>query len=105
MPSAPGAPAGAGARAPAPPVVYNLDGSETSVSFDGDRGKGTLKTTRVGSALQLSRQNTFNGPNGVTTSSETRRLELSPDGKVLTATIHSENSRGTTDSTLVFNKQ
>ncbi len=104
-----GAPAGAagggmgGMRMP--PSVYNLDGTETTVSFDGDRGKGTLKATRMGNAMQLSRKNTFNGPNGVTNSLETRKLELSGDGKVLTATVHNESSRGTTDSTLVFNKE
>jgi len=68
-------------------------------------GKSTLKATWAGNALQLSRNSIFNGPNGEITSTETRKLELSSDGKVLTATVHSESPRGTTDSTLVFNKQ
>jgi len=33
------------------------------------------------------------------------KLSLSADGKVLTINRHSESPRGTTDSTLVFNKQ
>jgi hypothetical protein len=88
-----------------PPTVYNLDGSESTISFDQDRGKATLKAAKVGNALQLSRNNVFNGPNGQSLSSETRKLELSPDGKMLTATIHSENQRGKQDYTMVFNKQ
>jgi len=106
-----GPPAAAGGGAPRgpmaamPPVVYNLDGTESTVTFDGDRGKGTLKAAKMGNGLQLSRNNVFNGPNGQMLSSETRKLELSGDGKVLTAIIHSENQRGKTDSTLVFNKQ
>ena len=90
---------------PMPPIVYNLDGSETSNTFDSDRGKATMKATRSGKALQLSRQTTFKGPNGETKNAETRKLELTGDGKVLTVTTHSEGSRGTTDSTMVFNKQ
>ena len=98
---------GGGGRGPAGPTVYNLDGKETTMDIAGGQmtGKSTLKATWAGNALQLSRNSTFNGPNGEVTSTETRKLELSSDGKVLTATVHSESPRGTTDSTLVFNKQ
>jgi hypothetical protein len=96
-----------GGRGPAGPSAYNLDGAETTMDIGGGQmtGKSTLKATWAGNALQLSRKSTFSGPNGEVTSSETRKLELSGDGKVLTATVHSEGPRGTTDSTLVFNKQ
>ena len=96
-----------GGRGPAGPMTYNLDGKETTMDIGGGQmtGKSTLKATLAGNTLQLSRNSTFNGPNGEVTSSETRKLELSGDGKVLTATVHSESPRGTTDSTLVFNKQ
>ena len=96
-----------GGRGPAGPTAYNLDGTETTMDIGGGQmtGKSTLKATWAGNALQLSRKSTFNGPNGEVTSSETRKLELSGDGKVLTATVHSEGPRGTQDSTLVFNKQ
>jgi hypothetical protein len=96
-----------GGRGPAGPTTYNLDGKETTMDIGGGQmtGKSTLKATWAGNALQLSRNSTFNGPNGEVTSTETRKLEISGDGKVLTATVHSESPRGTTDSTLVFNKQ
>ena len=68
-------------------------------------GKSTFKATWAGSALELSRKSVLNGPNGEVTTSESRKLALSGDGKVLTATVHSENPGGTTDSTLVLNKQ
>ncbi len=92
-----------GGRGPAGPTTYNLDGTETTV--EAGQGKSTLKATWAGSALELSRKSTFNGPNGEITTSDTRKLELSGDGKVLTATVHSESPRGAQDSTLVFNKQ
>ena len=98
---------GGGGRGPSGPTAYNLDGSATTMDVGGGQmtGKSTLKATWAGNALQLSRNSIFNGPNGEITSTETRKLELSSDGKVLTATVHSESPRGTTDSTLVFNKQ
>ena len=98
---------GGGGRGPSGPTAYNLDGSATTMDIGGGQmtGKSTLKATWAGNALQLSRNSIFNGPNGEITSTETRKLELSSDGKVLTATVHSESPRGTTDSTFVFNKQ
>jgi hypothetical protein len=92
-----------GGRPPAGPTVYKLDGSETTVEMG--QGKSALKAAWAGNALNLSRHSTFNTPNGEVTSTETRKLELSGDGKVLTATVHSESPRGTTDSTMVLNKQ
>lgn len=96
-----------GGRPPAGPTAYNLDGSETTSDITGGQmtGKSTLKATWAGSTLDLSRKSVLNGPNGEVKTSESRKLALSGDGKVLTATIHSESPRGTTDSTLVFNKQ
>ena len=93
---------GGGGRPPAGPVAYNLDGSETSMEMG--QGKATLKATWSGGTLELVRKSTFNGPNGEVTSTNSQKLSLSGDGKVLTAVVHSESPRGTTDSTLVFNK-
>jgi hypothetical protein len=97
-----------GGRPPAGPTVYKLDGSEVTsdVNFGQATGKQTLKATWSGDALELSRKSTFTGQDGTErTSSETRKLSLSGDGKVLTAVVHSEGGRGgPTDSTLVFNK-
>jgi hypothetical protein len=92
-----------GGRGPAGPTVYKLDGSESTMEMG--QGKSVLKAAWAGNALNLSRNSTFTTPNGEVTSTETRKLELSGEGKVLTATIHSESPRGTNDSTLVLNKQ
>lgn len=94
-----------GGRGPGgPPPAYKLDGSETSMEMG--PAKATLKATWSGNALELSRKSTFTAQDGSErTSSETRKLSLSGDGKVLTAIVHSEGGRGgPTDSTLVFNK-
>ena len=68
-------------------------------------GKAVSKATWSASDLNLSRKSTFQGPNGEIISTNTQKLSLSGDGKVLTAVTHNESPRGTTDSTLVFNKQ
>ena len=89
------------------PQSYNLDGSEATSEVGGGQmtGKATSKATWSGNDLNLSRTIVFQGPNGEVTSVTTQKLSLSGDGKVLTAVVHSESPRGTTDSTLVFNKQ
>src|SRR5207245_1519266 len=89
------------------PQSYNLDGTETTSDVGGGQmtGKAAMKATWSGSTLELSRKSTFNGPNGEITSTNSQKLSLSGDGKVLTAVVHSESPRGTQDSTLVFNKQ
>lgn len=89
------------------PQSYNLDGSEATSEVGGGQmtGKATSKATWSSNDLNLSRTVVFQGPNGEVTSVTTQKLSLSGDGKVLTAVVHSESPRGTTDSTLVFNKQ
>lgn len=96
---------GRGPGGPAAPAVYNLDGSESTMEMG--PAKSTLKATWSGDALELSRKTSFTAPDGTErTSSETRKLSLSGDGKTLTAVVHSEGGRGgPTDSTLVFDKQ
>lgn len=66
-----------------------------------------MKATVSGATLELSRKTSFTAQDGTErTSSETRKLSLSGDGKTLTAVVHSEGGRGgPMDSTLVFNKQ
>jgi hypothetical protein len=96
-----------GGRPPAGPTTYKLDGSETTtdVPFGQTTGKLTLKATWAGDALDLSRKTIFTTPDGERTSTNTQKLSLSADGKVLTAVVHSEGGRGgPSDSTLVFNK-
>ena len=90
------------------PQIYNLDGSETSADIGGGQmtGKATSRATWSGNVLELSRKATFTTPEGERTSSNTQKLSLSGDGKVLTVNQHSEGGRGgPQDSTLVFNKQ
>ena len=97
-----------GGRPPGGPTAYKLDGSEVTsdMTFGQATGKQTLKATWAGDALELSRKTTFTTPDGDRTSTNTQKLSLSGDGKVLTAAVHSEGGRGgPTDSTLVFNKQ
>jgi hypothetical protein len=98
---------GGGRGGPAGPQSYNLDGKEATsdVTFGQNTGKLTTQATTSGGTLALLRKTTFNGPNGEVTSTNTQKLSLSGDGKVLTAVVHSESPRGTTDSTMVFNKQ
>jgi hypothetical protein len=110
-----GAPAGGGGggggmgggqgRGPAGPRVFSLDGKEATAEAQG--GTNTTKSTwsSDGKALELSsvRAGSFNGNDFKFTTTE--KLSLSADGKVLTDVRHSESQRGTTDSTLVFNKQ
>lgn len=96
-----------GGRGMGGPQSYNLDGSEATSEVGGGQmtGKATSKATWSGNDLNLSRTIVFQGPNGEVTSVTTQKLSLSGDGKVLTAVVHSESPRGTTDSTMVFNKQ
>jgi len=97
-----------GGRPPAGPTVYKLDGSEVTsdVTFGQATGKQTLKATWAGDALELSRKTSFTGPDGAErVNTNTQKLSLSGDGKVLTAVVHSEGGRGgPSDSTLIFNK-
>jgi hypothetical protein len=98
---------GGGGRPPAAPSPYNLDGTETTsdVNFGQTTGKATNKATWSGATLELVRKSVLNTPNGEVTTTNSQKLSLSADGKVLTAVTHSESPRGTQDSTLVFNKQ
>jgi hypothetical protein len=66
-----------------------------------------LKATWSGAALELMRKSSRPGQDGAEmVSTNTQKLSLSGDGKVLTANVHSEGGRGgPTDSTLVLNKQ
>ncbi|HET9525842.1 MAG TPA: hypothetical protein VFO99_06735 [Pyrinomonadaceae bacterium] len=86
------------------PRTFNLDGSETS----GETGRGkfvrSAKWASEGKTLELVTKTTFQGPDGEMTATSTDKLELSADGKMLTATRHIESPRGPQDSTWVFSK-
>ena len=86
------------------PRVFNLDGTETS----GETGRGkfvrSAKWANDGKTLELLTKTTFQSPDGEVTVTQTDKLELSADGKVLTIARHSESPRGPQDSTWVLNK-
>ena len=106
-PPAGGPPGGGGGRGMGMmgPRSYNLDGSETT--GEAGRGKFARKATLSsdGKTLELVSKNMFTGPDGnEITITNSDKLSLSADGKVLTVVRHSESPRGAQDSTMVFNK-
>jgi len=97
-----------GGRGMGGPRTYSLDGKEVTSEAGGQMGGSN--TTKVlwssdGKTLELSSVRTGNRDGQDLKFTTTDKLSLSTDGKVLTAIRHSEGPRGTTDSTLVFNKQ
>ena len=107
-----GAPAGGGGQgggrgmmgAPGP-RTFSLDGTETT--GDMGRGKFARKATLSsdGKTLELVGKQMFTSQDGnEVTITNTEKLSLSADGKVLTVVRHTESPRGPQDSTLVFNK-
>jgi|SRR5688572_2320364 len=86
------------------PRVFNLDGTETT--GETGRGKYVRKAAWAndGKTLELVSKSTFQGQDGEITTTNTDKLELSADGKVLTVTRHAETPRGPQDSTWVLNK-
>jgi hypothetical protein len=98
----------AGSQFPSQAMVYNLDGSESSVEMQGRMpGKATLKAvwSSDGNTLELSSKRSGTGPNGEFTFTTTSKLALSEGGKVLTDVRHGEGPRGPQDSTLVYTKK
>ena len=95
-----------GGRGPSGPRTYMLDGKEVTADAGGQMGgTNTTKATWSGSTLELSsvRAGNFNGNDFKATTLD--KMSLSGDGKTLTVVRHSESPRGTSDSTMVFNKQ
>ncbi|HEY6045102.1 MAG TPA: hypothetical protein VIU65_00785, partial [Pyrinomonadaceae bacterium] len=86
------------------PRTYNLDGKE--VLSEGQMGgSSAVKATWSSDTLELSTVTSGNRDGQEFKFTSTDKLSLSADGKVLTINRHRESPRGTTDSTLVFNKQ
>jgi hypothetical protein len=88
------------------PRTFNLDGTETSGEMMGGRGKfvRTAKWSNDGKTLELFSKSTFQREGEEITTTNTDKLELSADGKVLTVARHSESPRGPQDSTWVLTK-
>src|SRR5437870_1772920 len=74
-----------GPRPPAGPTVFKLDGSDmtSDMNFGQATGKLTLKATWTGDTLELSRKTSVSTDQGDRTSTNTQKLSLSGDGKVL----------------------
>ena len=88
------------------PRTFNLDGTETTGEMMGGRGKfvRTAKWSNDGKTLELISKSTFQREGEEITTTNTDKLELSADGKVLTVARHSESPRGPQDSTWVLTK-
>jgi hypothetical protein len=101
----PGSGGGGMGRGPSGPRTYNLDGKE--VTSEGQTGNSSMKATWSSdtSSLELLTVRSGNRDGQEFKFTTTDKLSLSADGKVLTINRHNESPRGTTDSTLVFNKQ
>lgn len=95
-----------GGRGMGGPRTYSLDGKEVTSDAGGQMGgSNTTKAIWSGATLELSSVRTGNRDGQDFKFTTTDKLSLSGDGKVLTSIRHSESPRGTTDSTLVFNRQ
>ena len=97
---------GGGGRGMGGPRTYALDGKEVTTDAGGQMGgTNTTKAKWSGSTLELSsvRAGNFNGNDFKATTDD--KMSLSADGKTMSVVRHSESPRGTTDSTMVFNKQ
>ena len=108
QPPAGGGNGGGGGRGMGGPRSYTLDGKEVTADAGGQMGgTNTTKATwsTDGKTLELSsvRAGSFNGNDFKATTLD--KMSLSGDGKTLTVVRHSESPRGTSDSTMVFNKQ
>jgi hypothetical protein len=93
---------------PSQSLSYNVDGSESIVEMQGRMpGKATLKASwsKDGNTLELSRKQSGERDGNAFTISNTDKLTLAEEGKVLTIARTNESPRGTQESTLVFNKK
>ena len=88
-------------------TTYTLDGKETTIQQDTQRGPVPVKLTGKidGGKLLLSRVTTFNGPNGELQITNKETWTLSGDGKTLSVDREMTSPRGTNTSTLVFVKK
>ena len=99
---------GGGGRGMGGPRSYTLDGKEVTADAGGQMGgtnttKATWSTDSKTLELSSVRAGSFNGNDFKATTVD--KMSLSGDGKTLTVVRHSESPRGTSDSTMVFNKQ
>lgn len=101
----PGSGGGMG-RGPSGPRTFNLDGKE--VTSEGQMGStNAMKATwsSDSTSLDLSTVMSGNRDGQEFKFGTVEKLSLSADGKVLTINRHRDTPRGSTDSTLVFEKQ
>lgn len=97
-----------GQMGPAQPVVYNLDGSETTAELTGrmsGKAKRKAKWLDGGKILELNQISDLEFQGNAFQSTQTDHLELAEGGKVLKVHRVGENPRGKQDYKMVFNKQ
>jgi hypothetical protein len=97
-----------GQMGPAPPVAYNLDGSETMAEITGRMtGKAKRKTKWLdgGKILELNQVSDLEFQGNAIQATQLDHLELAEGGKMLKVHRVSENPRGKQDYKMVFNKQ
>ena len=87
------------------PRTFHLDGSETSGEMGQAKFVRKATVSADGKTLELNSKTTFQREGNEITSTQTDKLTLSADGKVLTVSRHLESLRGPQDSTWVLNKQ
>ncbi|HEV8592243.1 MAG TPA: hypothetical protein VGQ55_09075 [Pyrinomonadaceae bacterium] len=88
-------------------MTYSLDGKESKVTQESQMGSVpvTLAGKLNGEKLSLSSTRVFNGPMGEVTLTTKENWTLSDGGKTLTVAREQTTPRGTTSSTLVFEKK
>ncbi|MEW6207120.1 MAG: hypothetical protein AB1631_02050 [Acidobacteriota bacterium] len=97
-----------GRMGPAQPVVYNLDGSETTAEITGrmsGKAKRKAKWLDGGKILELGQVSDLEFQGNAFQSTQTDHLELAEGGKMLKVHRTGENPRGKQDYKMVFNKQ
>ena len=99
--------AGMGQGAPAQPLVYSLDGKETSSEMTNPQGmtiKSSFKTEWEGGKLKLTTKRAVNTPNGVMNRNSKETWEILEGGKALKRTIEAETPNGPQITEFYFTK-
>lgn len=89
------------------PIVYTLDGKETTTQIgSGDRtGTAKMQSAWDGGKLKLTSVRTFNTPNGEMTVTTKETWELVDGGKALKVSRETESARGNQSSEFYYTKK
>lgn len=95
------------AQGAAQPMIYSLEGKETSVNVPGPQGTTStakLKADWDGGKLKLTSKRAFNTPNGEITVTTTETWEIVDGGKALKMVRETESPRGLQTTEFYFTK-